>query len=39
MYRPVAAPAPSDSSTGSLFNDEPSDSSTGTLASSMITSN
>jgi hypothetical protein len=29
--RPVAAPAPSDSSTGSLFDDEPSDSSTGSL--------
>jgi hypothetical protein len=30
--RPVAAPAPSDSSsTGSLFNDEPSNSSTGSL--------
>jgi hypothetical protein len=30
-YRPVAAPAPSDSSTGSLFNNEPSNSSTGSL--------
>jgi hypothetical protein len=29
--RPVAASAPSDSSTGSLFNDEPSNSSTGSL--------
>jgi hypothetical protein len=29
--RPVAAPAPSDSSTGSLFNDKPSDSSTESL--------
>jgi hypothetical protein len=29
--RPVAAPAPSDSSTGSLFDDEPSNSSTGSL--------
>jgi hypothetical protein len=29
--RPVAAPAPSDSSTGSLFGDKPSDSSTGSL--------
>jgi hypothetical protein len=29
--RPVAAPAPSDSSTGSLFGDESSDSSTGSL--------
>jgi hypothetical protein len=29
--RPVAAPAPSDSSTGSLFGTEPSDSSTGSL--------
>jgi hypothetical protein len=28
---PVAAPAPSDSSTGSLFGNEPSDSSTGSL--------
>jgi hypothetical protein len=30
--RPVAAPAPSDSSTGSLFGAEPSDSSTGSLS-------
>jgi hypothetical protein len=29
--RPVAAPAPSDSYTGSLFDNEPSDSSTGSL--------
>jgi hypothetical protein len=29
--KPVAAPAPSDSSTGSLFDDEPSNSSTGSL--------
>jgi hypothetical protein len=29
--RPVAAPEPSDSSTGSLFDNEPSDSSTGSL--------
>jgi hypothetical protein len=29
--RPVAAPAPSNSSTGSLFNDEPNDSPTGSL--------
>jgi hypothetical protein len=29
--RPVAASAPSDSSTGSLFSDETSDSSTGSL--------
>jgi hypothetical protein len=29
--RPVAAPAPSDSSTGSLFSTETSDSSTGSL--------
>jgi hypothetical protein len=29
--RPVAAPAPSDSSTGSLFDDEPSNSFTGSL--------
>jgi hypothetical protein len=29
--RPVAAPAPSDSSTGSLFDDKPSDSSTRSL--------
>jgi hypothetical protein len=29
--RPVAAPAPSDSSTGSLFDNEPSDLSTGSL--------
>jgi hypothetical protein len=29
--RPVAAPAPSGSSTGSLFDDEPSNSFTGSL--------
>jgi hypothetical protein len=29
--RPVAAPAPSDSSTGSLFDKEPNDSPTGSL--------
>jgi hypothetical protein len=29
--RPVAAPAPSDSCTGSLFDNKPSDSSTGSL--------
>jgi hypothetical protein len=29
--RPVAAPAPSDSSTGSLFGNKTSDSSTGSL--------
>jgi hypothetical protein len=29
--RPVAAPAPSDSSTGSLFHEEPNDSPTGSL--------
>jgi hypothetical protein len=29
--RPVAASAPSDSSTGSLFDDEPNDSPTGNL--------
>jgi hypothetical protein len=29
--RPVAAPAPSDSSTGSLFDDKPSNSFTGSL--------